>query len=77
MICDGEIHAHHAGERGLGQKASDLTCIPLCQEHHRNWHDCDGPFADWSKEKRQEFAGAAIEYTQRTLAGATSDNTES
>lgn len=25
----------HVGERGLGQKCSDLETIPLCAEHHR------------------------------------------
>ena len=26
--------AHHTGERGLGQQASDYTCIPLCSDCH-------------------------------------------
>jgi hypothetical protein len=26
--------AHHAGQRGLSQKADDRTCIPLCWTHH-------------------------------------------
>ena len=33
------IHAHHAGIRGLGQKAGDDTAIPLCQEHHQTGKD--------------------------------------
>lgn len=32
--CSGVIHAHHAGLRGLGQKASDDTALPLCSFHH-------------------------------------------
>ncbi len=34
------VHAHHAGTRGMGQKASDRTAIPLCRVHHT-----DGPTA--------------------------------
>ena len=26
--------AAHTGPHGIGQKASDYTCIPLCKEHH-------------------------------------------
>jgi len=26
--------AHHAGHRGLSQRADDRTCIPLCWTHH-------------------------------------------
>jgi hypothetical protein len=36
-VCgvDRNIEACHTGPRGLGQKASDYTCVPLCAEHHR------------------------------------------
>ncbi len=34
------VHAHHAGTRGMGQKAPDRTAIPLCRVHHT-----DGPSA--------------------------------
>jgi hypothetical protein len=27
-------YAHHAGQRGLAQKANDRTAIPLCWRHH-------------------------------------------
>jgi hypothetical protein len=27
-------YAHHAGARGLSQRASDHTAIPLCWRHH-------------------------------------------
>jgi len=33
--CDGVVEADHAGARGLGRKAGDDTCIPLCVRHHR------------------------------------------
>lgn len=32
--CQPGIHAHHAGVRGLGQKAPDETAVPLCGFHH-------------------------------------------
>ncbi len=28
------VHAHHAGTRGMSQKADDRTAIPLCAAHH-------------------------------------------
>lgn len=27
--------AAHVGDRGLGQKCSDIEAVPLCGEHHR------------------------------------------
>lgn len=30
--------ASHHGRRGMGQKASDFSCVPLCTDHHRDWH---------------------------------------
>ena len=33
------IEAAHTGPRGLGQKASDHSCIPLCWKHHRTGRD--------------------------------------
>lgn len=30
----GTVYAHHAGQRGIRQKAEDRTCIPLCWRHH-------------------------------------------
>lgn len=34
--CRGEVEAAHSGPHGTGQKADDLTCLPLCGiEHHR------------------------------------------
>lgn len=67
-VCHGRIHAHHMGERGLGQKCSDLETVPFCEKHHAEWHDCRGVFADKSKEWRREFAQAAIEDAQARLA---------
>ena len=33
------IEAAHTGPRGLGQKSSDLSVIPLCARHHRTGKD--------------------------------------
>jgi hypothetical protein len=35
LICGKKAEPHHAGQRGIGQKADDRTAIPLCQKHHR------------------------------------------
>lgn len=32
--CSGPVTAHHAGQRGLMQKADDRTALPLCMGHH-------------------------------------------
>ena len=33
------IEAAHTGLRGLGQKSSDFSAIPLCEAHHRTGKD--------------------------------------
>lgn len=32
--CEGAVQPHHAGVRGLRQKAPERTIIPLCSAHH-------------------------------------------
>jgi hypothetical protein len=32
------IEAHHAGPRGMSQKADDHSAIPLCFKHHDELH---------------------------------------
>jgi hypothetical protein len=41
VICGrtGWIEAAHTGLRGLGQKSSDTSAIPLCAKHHRTGKD--------------------------------------
>lgn len=41
VVCDsqhspqfGRSYAHHAGSRGISQRAPDRTAIPLCWKHH-------------------------------------------
>lgn len=36
----GPIEANHVGgSKGMGQKCSDLEAVPMCQRHHRFYHD--------------------------------------
>jgi len=42
--CAGDVEADHMGARGVGQKAPDRTCAPMCSAHHRqarlrHWRD--------------------------------------
>ena len=54
-VCTAPVEAHHAGRRGLGQKADDNTAIPLCRRHHRELHDARGAFAGWTKAERRAW----------------------
>lgn len=41
--CNGPLHAHHLlkpwnGPRGMGLKAGDENCVPLCMGHHTELH---------------------------------------
>jgi hypothetical protein len=64
-LCQGGIQAHHAGDRGLGQRAHDRTAIPLCLLHHRCWHDGNGAFLGWDRERRRDWADDQIAKTQQ------------
>ena len=33
-----QIEASHTGPHGLGQKAADTSCVPLCKKHHAELH---------------------------------------
>ena len=41
VVCGSRrgIEASHTGPRGIGQKSSDLSAIPLCHRHHRTGND--------------------------------------
>ena len=72
-LCMFGIRAHHAfGVRG---KADDSTAVPLCLGHHLAWHDHNGDFRGWSREKRQEFANHVVGVTRALLAGRTTGAT--
>jgi hypothetical protein len=63
--CEGRTHAHHAGRKpGVAMKADDSTAIPLCDRHHRQWHDANGVFAGLTKLQRFAWSQRAIADTQ-------------
>lgn len=62
--CGGAVEAHHAGDRGLSQKAHDETCIPLCTHHHRAWHDGGPPFSGSTQTFRTMWRNLAIGHTR-------------
>ena len=67
IMCRGNImrsQAHHAGERGLGQRSSDLEAVPLCPTCHRGWHDATGLFLGRTHTQRAEAAASWIAETQ-------------
>lgn len=63
--CGGPVEADHAGARGIGQKAPDATCIPLCRKHHRERTDMHGCFADLGAQAMRIWCDQQIEWTQR------------
>jgi hypothetical protein len=68
--CRGRIEAHHAGPRpGVAMKADDTTTIPLCTQHHREWHGATGPFKHWTKDQRRAWSDAMIDLTRRRILG--------
>ena len=63
--CWGGIEADHAGEKpGLGMKADDSTCIPLCSRHHRHRTVRDGFFRGMTREAELDWRMAAVLRTQ-------------
>ena len=40
------VEACHTGPHGLGQKACDLTCIPLCRVQHQEFDCAPREFAE-------------------------------
>lgn len=66
--CSGNVEADHAGHRGVGRKATDDTCIPLCQRHHRQRTDFSGPFKGWNKAMMRGWLDGAITRYQRDYA---------
>lgn len=59
--CEGRIVVHHA----FGRRAAnaDRQTIPLCDGHHRAWHEHRGTFKGWDKERRRTWSRWAIEFT--------------
>jgi len=66
--CEGPIEADHAGRRGLGQKAGDDTCIPLCRQHHHDRGTFSGGFRGWNQEQMRTWLLATILFCQSQYA---------
>lgn len=62
--CYGNVEADHAGRRGIGQKADDRTCIPLCRNHHRERTDFSGAFKGWTQNGMRVWLNIMIEKHQ-------------
>jgi len=63
--CTGVVEADHAGlERGIGMKAPDDTCIPLCSGHHLDRHACTGFFRGRPKDWKRAWRVNAIAVTR-------------
>ena len=66
--CNGPIEADHAGRRGLGQKADDDSCIPLCRQHHGDRHDRRGIWDTMSMADQRTFLDATIQACREAFA---------
>jgi hypothetical protein len=65
--CFGRMEAHHAGLRHVNAIADDSTCVPLCQQHHRQFTDHTGPFKTWTRDERRAWQDEAITETRAVL----------
>lgn len=56
MVCfRTPVDAHHFGPGGMGLKSNDYFTVPLCREHHNEFHR-RGQIGDMSpKETKAEF----------------------
>jgi hypothetical protein len=63
--CIGRVEADHAGRRGIGQKASDYTCVPLCSKHHAERTNFSGVFKSWDQARMRFWLAQRIWFTQR------------
>lgn len=69
--CSGAVEAHHAGEHGMGHKASDDTCISMCRHHHRmitGEPGGRGCFDGWPPGSVKHWELAAVAHYQRCYA---------
>lgn len=62
--CKGAIEAHHQTGSGLALKAPDRWSMPLCQRHHRAFHDARGVFSHWDKARRKEWQKQMVDHYQ-------------
>ena len=62
--CRGPVEADHMGARGIGQKADDSTCVPMCQGHHSERHAHAGTFFHLTRDELRAWRTEAINRTQ-------------
>lgn len=62
--CSGPVEADHMGERGLGAKAADATCVAMCRGHHRERTDHTGCFRDLTRDELRVWRADAIARTE-------------
>lgn len=62
--CSAVVEADHAGSRGIGQKAADNTCIPLCSSHHSQRTNHTGVFWLLDQQELRAWRAEAIARTQ-------------
>jgi hypothetical protein len=63
--CFGRVEADHAGRRGIGRKAPDDTCIPLCSRHHGQRDAFKGPFREWDQQRMRHWLATLVEHYQK------------
>lgn len=53
----------------MGQRSHDHTAVPLCTQHHRDYHAAGGAFRTMRRESRGEWVRKAIDETWARYAG--------
>ncbi len=66
--CSWVTEADHMGDRGLGRKADDRTCVPMCVAHHRERTDHNGMFRFATKAQLREWRESLICSVQEIAA---------
>ncbi len=68
--CYGPVEAHHRTGAGLALKADDHEVMPLCLQHHREFHGACGAFRDWTKAQRKEWQENMVQLYRPTELNA-------
>lgn len=66
--CRGGVEADHTGSRGIGRKADDDTCIPLCAGHHADRGAFRGPFRGADRAWMRLWIDQAVRRVRAELA---------
>jgi hypothetical protein len=67
--CWGPMQAAHlalnANQKGTGMKVPHDQTAPLCQRHHEDFDQHKGVFAEWSRDRRYDWAGDVVANVRR------------